>query len=170
MTGFRPSHPVRGRAARRSIAQTAGLARPTKFRPTGAAATATAHCRVGVFSQPWPRLIRRRCPGGAARSELARDGTAAQAATLSGLSSPQPFIASQLGICQGPVVADTDYVRAVPESIRAIVPAERRYLTFGTDGFGRSDSRAALRAHFGVDAPHIAQAARYCAGWWLMGE
>ena len=52
-------------------------------------------------------------------------------------------------------------MRAVPESIRDFVAAERRYLTLGTDGFGRSDTRAALRAHFGVDAAHIAQAARY---------
>ena len=55
-------------------------------------------------------------------------------------------------------------MRAVPESIRAFLPAERRYLTLGTDGFGRSDTRAALRAHFGVDAAHIAQAARYALG------
>ena len=55
-------------------------------------------------------------------------------------------------------------MRAVPESIRAIVPAERRYLTLGSNGFGSSDTRAALRAHFGVDAAHIAQAARYALG------
>ena len=62
------------------------------------------------------------------------------------------------------MVAATDYVRAVAESIRAFVPTERRYLTLGTDGFGRSDTRAALRAHFDVDAAHIAQAARVAMG------
>jgi len=40
------------------------------------------------------------------------------------------------------------------------VPAGRRYLTLGTDGFGRSDTRAALRSYFGVDAEHIARVAR----------
>jgi pyruvate dehydrogenase E1 component len=50
-------------------------------------------------------------------------------------------------------------VRAVPESVRAYVPAGRRYLTLGTDGFGRSDTRAALREFFGVDAAHIVRTA-----------
>ena len=94
-------------------------------------------------------------------SELALDGAAIQAAALRGEAVPQPFIARQLDGSAGPIVAATDYVRAVPESIRAFLPADRRYLTLGTDGFGRSDTRAALRAHFGVDAAHIAQAARY---------
>jgi len=57
----------------------------------------------------------------------------------------------------GPVVAASDYVRAVPDLIRAWVPG--KYLTLGTDGFGRSDTRAALRRFFGVDAQGIAQAA-----------
>ena len=56
-----------------------------------------------------------------------------------------------------PVVAATDYVRAVPDLIRAWVPG--KYLTLGTDGFGRSDTRAALRLFFGVDAQGIARAA-----------
>jgi pyruvate dehydrogenase E1 component len=67
---------------------------------------------------------------------------------------------AQLLAGSGPVIAASDYVRAVPESIRAWLPAERRYLTLGTDGFGRSDTRAALRAFFSVDAASIAQAAR----------
>ncbi|MBW8722695.1 MAG: hypothetical protein JF626_12775, partial [Polaromonas sp.] len=49
--------------------------------------------------------------------------------------------------------------RAVPESIRAFVPEGRRYLTLGTDGFGRSDTRAALREFFNVDAQSIVKAA-----------
>jgi pyruvate dehydrogenase E1 component len=52
-------------------------------------------------------------------------------------------------------------VRAVPDLIRTWVPG--RYLTLGTDGFGRSDTRAALRSFFGVDAQGIAQAARRAA-------
>jgi pyruvate dehydrogenase E1 component len=55
------------------------------------------------------------------------------------------------------VVAATDYVRAVPEMIREWVPG--RYVTLGTDGFGRSDTRAALRAYFGVDREAIVRAA-----------
>jgi len=47
----------------------------------------------------------------------------------------------------------------VPESIRAYLPDGRTYFTLGTDGFGRSDTRAALRGHFGVDAASIVRAA-----------
>ena len=54
-------------------------------------------------------------------------------------------------------VAATDYVKAVPEMIREWVPG--RYVTLGTDGFGRSDTRAALRAWFGVDREAIVRAA-----------
>jgi pyruvate dehydrogenase E1 component len=59
----------------------------------------------------------------------------------------------------GPIIAATDYVRAVPEAIRAYLPEGRRYTTLGTDGFGRSDTRAALRAFFKVDAASIVAAA-----------
>jgi pyruvate dehydrogenase E1 component len=52
-------------------------------------------------------------------------------------------------------------VRAVPESVRAFLPEGRPYLTLGTDGFGRSDTRAALREFFGVDAAHIVKAAHH---------
>jgi pyruvate dehydrogenase E1 component len=58
-------------------------------------------------------------------------------------------------------VAATDYVRAVPESVRAFLPEGRKYLTLGTDGFGRSADRESLRRHFEVDAPHIVVAALY---------
>jgi pyruvate dehydrogenase E1 component len=71
--------------------------------------------------------------------------------------APEPFISQALGSAAGPVVAASDYVRALPESIRAFVP--QRYVTLGTDGFGRSDTRAALRAFFGVNAVSIVIAA-----------
>ena len=94
-------------------------------------------------------------------SELARDGQACEQRTLQGDLDPgTPFIAQQLAHSRGPVIAATDYVRAVPESIRAFVPQGRRYSTLGTDGFGRSDTRAALRQFFGVDALSIANCAR----------
>lgn len=71
--------------------------------------------------------------------------------------APQPFITGALASTKGPVIAASDYVRALPELIRAFIP--RRYVTLGTDGFGRSDTRAALRAFFEVDAASIAIAA-----------
>ena len=93
-------------------------------------------------------------------SELARDGAACQQRTLAGEAPPpQPFIARLLAHSAGPVVAASDYVRAVPESIRAFLPHGRTCLTLGTDGFGRSDTRSALRAFFGVDAASIVRAA-----------
>jgi pyruvate dehydrogenase E1 component len=55
------------------------------------------------------------------------------------------------------VIAASDYARALPELIRAFVPA--RYVTLGTDGFGRSDTRQALRAFFEVDRASIVVAA-----------
>ena len=91
-------------------------------------------------------------------SELARDGQAQQTAMLRGEQTEVPYIARQLFNSAGPIVAATDYVRAVPESVRAFLPEGRRYLTLGTDGFGRSDTRAALRTFFSVDADSIVQA------------
>ena len=88
-------------------------------------------------------------------SELARDGMAHEARGSVGAG----HLAQQLSATQGPVIAATDYVRAVPESVRAFMPEGRRYTTLGTDGFGRSDTRAALRRFFAVDADSIAQAA-----------
>jgi pyruvate dehydrogenase E1 component len=67
-----------------------------------------------------------------------------------------PFVVSQLGPTEGPIVAVTDYMRAVPEMIAKWFP--NRFLALGTDGFGRSDSRPALRRHFEVDAEHTAWA------------
>jgi len=67
-----------------------------------------------------------------------------------------PYV-QQLLKGEGPVVAATDYMRMVPDQIRQWVGG--RYVTLGTDGFGRSDSRAALRKHFEVDRSHIAVAA-----------
>ncbi|HVE52841.1 MAG TPA: alpha-ketoglutarate dehydrogenase [Ramlibacter sp.] len=92
-------------------------------------------------------------------SELARDGRECEQAAIEGGTARRAYVAQQLAGSRSPVIAASDYVRAVPESIRAFVPGGRRYLTLGTDGFGRSDTRAALRAFFGVDAAHIVKAA-----------
>ncbi len=87
-------------------------------------------------------------------SELARE---AQAADAEGRT---PWLHAVLAETAGPVLAASDYVRAVPEALRAWLPPGRAYRTLGTDGFGRSDTRAALRAFFQVDAASIADAAR----------
>ena len=95
-------------------------------------------------------------------SELAREGYAVGlAARPEGLQAgaAASFIAQQLQGTRGPILAATDYVRAVPESVRAYLPAGRPYVTLGTDGYGRSDTRAALRGFFGVDAASIVGAA-----------
>ena len=94
-------------------------------------------------------------------SELARDGVACEQRWLAGDAQPAPaWLTQQLAATRGPVIAATDYVRAVPETVRAFIPEGRKYITLGTDGFGRSDTRAALRQFFGVDAASVAQAAR----------
>ena len=93
-------------------------------------------------------------------SELARDGQSLERQALAGEAAEVPFVTQQLAASTGPVIAASDYVRAVPESIRAFIPGGRRYVTLGTDGFGRSDTRAALREFFGVDAASIVRTAR----------
>jgi pyruvate dehydrogenase E1 component len=66
----------------------------------------------------------------------------------------QSWVGQRLDQTLGPVIAASDYVRAVPDLIRTWVP--RTYVTLGTDGFGRSDTRAALRRFFEVDRTSIA--------------
>ncbi|WP_454806064.1 alpha-ketoglutarate dehydrogenase [Paraburkholderia fungorum] len=90
-------------------------------------------------------------------TELQRDGMAAERLNRLGEAAPAPYVTSALGTSKGPVIAATDYVRAVPELIRAYIP--RRYVTLGTDGFGRSDTRQALREFFEVDRTAIVIAA-----------
>jgi pyruvate dehydrogenase E1 component len=64
-----------------------------------------------------------------------------------------PRVTAALGAGVDPVVAITDYMRAVPDQVCRFV--ERPYASLGTDGFGRSDARSALRAYFEVDAAHL---------------
>ncbi|MFC6522853.1 pyruvate dehydrogenase (acetyl-transferring), homodimeric type [Undibacterium arcticum] len=87
-------------------------------------------------------------------TELARDGIAAERNQRLSNCPTEAYVAQQLGQSNAPVIAASDYVRGIPESIRAYVPA--RYVTLGTDGFGRSDTRANLRDFFEVDAKWIA--------------
>jgi pyruvate dehydrogenase E1 component len=93
-------------------------------------------------------------------TELARDGLHCEQRAFRGEEHTTPWLHEMLGKSKAPIVAATDYVRMLPESIRAHLPPGRRYVTLGTDGFGRSDTRAALRGLFGVDAASIAAHAK----------
>ncbi len=70
-----------------------------------------------------------------------------------------PYVTECLSGHEGPVVAVCEYVRAVADQVRAFVPEGRRFTVLGADGYGRSDTRDALRAFFEVDARWIAHAA-----------
>src|SRR5207247_2652947 len=89
-------------------------------------------------------------------TELRRDGMRAERARRFG-AKEEAWVQRCLHGRQGPVVAASDYVSAVADLIRPYVPG--KYVALGTDGFGRSDTRAALRAFFEVDARNIAVAA-----------
>ena len=67
-----------------------------------------------------------------------------------------PYLTRALADAAGPVVAVSDWMRAVPDLVRKWVPQD--YTVLGTDGFGLSDTRPAVRRHFGVDAVNIAVA------------
>ena len=68
-----------------------------------------------------------------------------------------PYVGTCLEGIDGPFIAASDYMRIVPDQIRQWVP--RRFVVLGTDGFGRSDSRAALREFFEVNSSNIVLAA-----------
>ncbi len=68
-----------------------------------------------------------------------------------------PYVTAQLDGAPGPVIAASEYLKLVPEMIARWLP--QGLTPLGTDGFGLSDTRAALRRHFEVDAEHIAVAA-----------
>jgi pyruvate dehydrogenase E1 component len=70
----------------------------------------------------------------------------------------KPYVTTQLRSSSGPIVAVTDFVKAVPDQIAAWIPEDRSFTRLGTDGFGRSDTRDALRRFFETDAGHIAVA------------
>ncbi len=64
-----------------------------------------------------------------------------------------PYVTQTLKDAQGPFIAASDYMKVLPESLSKWVPGQ--LVSLGTDGFGRSESRAALRDFFEVDAKHI---------------
>jgi pyruvate dehydrogenase E1 component len=66
-----------------------------------------------------------------------------------------PRVTQLLAEGDGPVIAVTDFIAAVPDQIARWVPPQRPFVPLGTDGFGRSDTREALRRHFEIDAAHV---------------
>jgi pyruvate dehydrogenase E1 component len=96
-------------------------------------------------------------------TELRREGLVCdkenRLAAASGGETPQrkPWITQQLEGAPGPVIAVSDWMRAVPDQIEKWVPGD--WSSLGTDGFGRSDTRQALRRYFSVDAESIVLAA-----------
>ncbi|WP_371188179.1 pyruvate dehydrogenase (acetyl-transferring), homodimeric type [Thalassotalea maritima] len=94
-------------------------------------------------------------------NELARDG---QEAARWNMLHPEsdakvPYISTVISKGAGPAIAATDYVKAYSDQVRAFIDTDYRVL--GTDGFGRSDSRANLRRHFEVNQNYIVVAALY---------
>ena len=69
----------------------------------------------------------------------------------------QSYLEKTLGQIEGPIIAASDYLKLVPDQIAPWV--QGTYVTLGTDGFGMSDTREALRRHFEIDAESIVIAA-----------
>ena len=95
-------------------------------------------------------------------TELRREAMEVERARRLGMPTDSAWVEQQLPGNGTPIVAASDYVRAVPDLIRPYVAD--RYVTLGTDGFGRSDTRAALRSFFEVDRHAIAAAALHALG------
>jgi pyruvate dehydrogenase E1 component len=70
-----------------------------------------------------------------------------------GEAQKTPYVTAALKDAPGPFIAASDYMKVLPESLAKWVPGQ--LVSLGTDGFGRSENRAALRDFFEVDAKHI---------------
>jgi pyruvate dehydrogenase E1 component len=92
-------------------------------------------------------------------TELRRDALAIERENLRrpGEQVKVPYFTQRLADAAGPIVAASDYVKALPDGVARWSP--RRMVSLGTDGFGRSEDRPSLRAFFEVDAANIAFAA-----------
>nr|WP_244162237.1 pyruvate dehydrogenase (acetyl-transferring), homodimeric type [Micromonospora eburnea] len=92
-------------------------------------------------------------------TELRRDAVECEEHNLLNPGAEQrvPYVARKLADAEGPKVAVSDWMRAVPDLIARWVPGD--YTSLGTDGFGMSDTRHALRRHFHVDAESVTVAA-----------
>jgi pyruvate dehydrogenase E1 component len=94
-------------------------------------------------------------------TELRRDGLAVERWNLlHPEDKPRvPYVTQCLDKRAGPVVAASDYIKTFADQIRPFIPAGRSYRVLGTDGYGRSDSRAKLRYFFEVNRHFVALAA-----------
>ncbi|MGH9186212.1 MAG: pyruvate dehydrogenase (acetyl-transferring), homodimeric type [Acidimicrobiales bacterium] len=72
-----------------------------------------------------------------------------------GDGAKMPYVTDQLATSAGPVIAVTDYMKVVPDQIARWIPEGRSFTPLGTDGFGRSDTREALRRFFETDTAHV---------------
>ena len=92
-------------------------------------------------------------------NELRRDGMSVERWNLlhPGKVQRKSYLETAIEGHRGPVIAATDYMRAYAEQVRGQIP--RRYVTLGTDGFGRSDYRVKLRQFFEVNRYYVAVAA-----------
>jgi pyruvate dehydrogenase E1 component len=88
-------------------------------------------------------------------TELRRDGLAAEEHNFLHPDEPRrlPYVTQKLGVAEGPFVAVTDFMHAVPDQIRQFVPGQ--FATLGADDFGFSDTRAAARRFFKIDGPSL---------------
>ncbi|MBJ2119994.1 pyruvate dehydrogenase (acetyl-transferring), homodimeric type [Arthrobacter sp. MSA 4-2] len=88
-------------------------------------------------------------------NELRRDGIAAEEEAFlnPGGEARKPFVTQQLEGATGPIVAVSDFMKAVPDQIRQFLPNE--FATLGADGFGFSDTRAAARRFFKIDSHSV---------------
>jgi pyruvate dehydrogenase E1 component len=88
-------------------------------------------------------------------SELRRDGLAAENHNFLNPNAERvrPYLTTKLANAQGPFVAVSDYMHAVPDQIRPFVPGD--FATLGADDFGFSDTRAAARRFFTIDGPSV---------------
>jgi pyruvate dehydrogenase E1 component len=103
--------------------------------------------RYGVGSEVWSAT---------SFKELRRDALSTERHNLRhpGSRARKSYLEKVLGGAEGPFVAASDYMKLVPEQVARFLPGPLSVL--GTDGYGRSDTRAALRRHFEVDAEHVA--------------
>jgi pyruvate dehydrogenase E1 component len=108
----------------------------------------------GIASDVWS------CPS---FNELRREGLEVERYNLLNPSAKPrvPFVTQQLQGHAGPIVAATDYMKTFADQVRNFMPEGRRYIVLGTDGFGRSDTRARLREFFEVDRRYVATSALY---------
>ena len=96
------------------------------------------------------RLRRRLVRDVLERAAPRRPGRRGRSLPAPGSRARVPFVTARWPVPQGPVVAVTDYMKAVPDQIRQFLPNE--FATLGADGFGFSDTRAAARRYFKIDS------------------